>query len=112
MTAVIIAKNPTLDAEALRDLVDGFLVDESGFVLQQRAKSTGQGRWQTFKEAVIKRIEDQTYWRVRWSVGSTELQDSEEDIEIVEQVFPVQQVETKFVSYEQAKRAEEAAKTA
>ena len=54
----------------------------------------GQSRWNTFFTKVVK-DDDGFFWRVNWSQGSTECQDNDEEVTVI-QVEPVQVTVTQY----------------
>ena len=84
-----------LSIEDFDDIVFGDHIEYETVVKQS---ITGSSRWHTFYDMVCKNKLDNTYWRIEWKQGSTEMQDEgPEEISMVE-VEPKEITTTVYVN--------------
>ena len=80
---------------------DEFLYDPEpdGFVFVTKETITDQSRWSTFYKRVAQRTSDFTYWSFSWQAGSTEMQETDTEL----QAYQVEPVEVTVTQYKPVK---------
>lgn len=73
---------------------EGDFFDDEGFTPVTSEEIEDQGRWVTYYSQVFK-YKDGTFWQARWDRGSTEYQETDLELSVV-QVEPYEVTVTKY----------------